>query len=79
MAVDGRQSDLSAGMSFAELRSLMRQLGCRQALNLDGGGSTTFWLDGRVVNSPSDKRERGLGNALLIVETPAREAGARSE
>lgn len=79
VAVDGRQSDLSAGMSFAELSSLMRQLGCRQALNLDGGGSTTFWLDGRVVNSPSDKRERGLGNALLIVETPAREAGARSE
>lgn len=70
VVVDGRQKDLSIGMSFVELAALMKQIGCREALNLDGGGSATFWLDGKVMNSPSDKRERSLANALMIVQKP---------
>ena len=70
IAVDGRQPDLSSGLSFVELTSLMQQLGCTDALNLDGGGSTTFWLNGQVVSSPSDKRERSLANGLVIVQRP---------
>ena len=35
-------------------------------LNLDGGGSSTMWVNGRVVNSPSDKRERAVANTLVI-------------
>jgi exopolysaccharide biosynthesis protein len=54
-------------MTFAELAAFMRQIGCTEALNLDGGGSSTFWLDGRVMNSPSDKHERTVANALMIL------------
>lgn len=70
VAVDGRQKELSIGMSFVELASLMKQIGCTEALNLDGGGSTTFWLDGKILNSPSDKRERSVANAVMIVQKP---------
>jgi hypothetical protein len=66
--VDGRQPDLSIGMSYAEWSAFFKQLGCTDALNLDGGGSATFWLNGHVMNSPSDKRERSLANAVMIVQ-----------
>jgi exopolysaccharide biosynthesis protein len=65
--VDGRQKELSMGMSFAELARLMKSLGCTEAMNLDGGGSSTFWLDGKVMNSPSDKHERSLANGIFVV------------
>ena len=66
--VDGRQKELSMGMTFAELASFMKTIGCAEAMNLDGGGSSTFWLNGKVMNSPSDKHERGLANAVVIVQ-----------
>ena len=65
--VDGRQKELSIGMTFPELAELMKSLGCTEAMNLDGGGSSTFWLNGKVMNSPSDKHERALANAVIIV------------
>ena len=66
ITVDGR-SESSSGMSLAELASLMQSLGVTQGLNLDGGGSTTLVLNGRVVNHPSDSAgERTVGNSLLI-------------
>ena len=66
ITVDGR-SESSSGMSLAELASLMQSLGVAQGLNLDGGGSTTLVLGGRVVNHPSDSAgERTVGNVLLI-------------
>ena len=68
MVVDGRQKDLSMGMTFGEMAEFMKQLGCTDALNLDGGGSTTFWLDGKVLNSPSDKHLRTVANALILVK-----------
>ena len=65
-AVDGRQAQ-SAGMSFHEMALFLRELGAWQAINLDGGGSTTMVVQGRVVNSPSDKTgERPVANILLI-------------
>lgn len=70
IAVDGRQKGLSAGMTFPELADLARRLGCTDALNLDGGGSTTLWLGGKVMNSPSDRRERPVANALLVIRKP---------
>ncbi len=70
VVVDGRQAGLSAGMTNAEMASFMRRLGCTDALNLDGGGSSTFWLGGRVMNSPSDGRERSLANALILLRKP---------
>jgi len=67
VTVDGR-SESSSGMSLAELAALMRALGIYQGMNLDGGGSTTMVIRGRVVNSPSDSTgERTVGNALVVV------------
>lgn len=65
--VDGRQPDLSVGMTLAELGATLLRLGCTDAMNLDGGGSATLWADGRVRNSPCDGQERPIANALVVV------------
>jgi len=54
ITVDGRNKALSLGMSFAELQTLITRVGLVDALNLDGGGSTTMVVKGAVVNHPSD-------------------------
>jgi large repetitive protein len=64
--VDGRQPAFSVGMTLLELRDLMMRLGCTEALNLDGGGSSTFWAQGNVMNSPCEGSERPMGNALTV-------------
>jgi len=73
VVVDGRNS-LAHGMSIPELAILMKSLGCTQAMNLDGGGSSTAWVKGHgVVNHPSDNKlfnhegERAVANAICIV------------
>jgi exopolysaccharide biosynthesis protein len=68
MVVDGRQKGLSMGMSYEESAHFMKTIGCTDAINLDGGGSSTFWLNGKVVNSPSDKHERSVANSLVILQ-----------
>lgn len=69
VVVDGRQPGKSVGMSLEELTELMVSLGCRQAINLDGGGSTTMYLNGNVVNSPSDvSGERPVADALMVLQ-----------
>jgi Exopolysaccharide biosynthesis protein related to N-acetylglucosamine-1-phosphodiester alpha-N-acetylglucosaminidase len=74
VAVDGR-STTSVGMTLVELAALMRRVGAWQALNFDGGGSTTMVVGGGVVNVPSDSTgERAVGNALLVVRRPAPDA-----
>lgn len=67
--VDGRQPRYSMGMSYLELARYFVKLGCTDALNLDGGGSCTTWVAGRIVNSPSQGRERPSANALVAVRT----------
>ncbi len=67
MTVDGRQPGVSVGMSLQELADYLVSLGAVDAMNLDGGGSTTMFLDGKVVNTPSDKEgERKIGDAILV-------------
>ena len=67
MVVDGR-STTSVGMTLRELADQMRRLGAWQALNFDGGGSTTMVIDDAIVNAPSDAAgEREVGNALLVL------------
>lgn len=74
VTVDGRQKPYSDGMTLRELSDLMRALGSDDALNLDGGGSTTMVIANaaglpRVVNVPSDSAgERPVGNALAIIK-----------
>lgn len=69
ITIDGR-SDQAAGMNLHEVQKFMLQLGCRDAINLDGGGSTSMWIKGKgLVNKPSDKSgERPVANALIIRE-----------
>jgi hypothetical protein len=67
VVVDGRLPWISLGMTLPELAELMRQLGCTDALNLDGGGSSTFWLAGDVLNFPSDFLQRRVANSLVIL------------
>ena len=68
VTVDGRNPEISLGMSFTELQRLARRLGLRSALNLDGGGSTTMWVGGRIVNTPSDAGgPRKVSDAILVV------------
>lgn len=67
VAVDGRQPN-SVGMSLTELADFMLKLGIYNAINLDGGGSTTMVVNGKIVNSPADPiGERKVSNALLII------------
>ena len=73
VVVDGRQGDYSTGMTLPELTELLEALGAEEALNLDGGGSSTLVVGGRVVNRPSDENgERPVVNALLLVRDPGR-------
>ncbi len=75
LVVDGRMKE-SAGMSLTELTWTLRWLGCTDALNLDGGGSTTLYLKGwpnnGLVNHPTDNGkydfagERGVSNCVII-------------
>jgi hypothetical protein len=68
VTVDGRNPDISVGMNFSELQRLAKGLSLDNALNLDGGGSTTMVVGGKVVNHPSDKTgPRKVSDALLIV------------
>lgn len=64
--VDGRAPGQTVGASFHEAASVMRWLGARDAINLDGGGSSAMVVKGKVVNRPSDGSERPVGDALLI-------------
>ena len=66
LVVDGRQQS-SVGMSLLELALLMQELGADDAMNFDGGGSSEMFVNGKVVNKPSDGRERSVGDALMVV------------
>jgi len=68
VVVDGRQRDLSDGMTLDELATFLGKLGCDEALNLDGGGSSTLWFDGSVRNSPCDGYERPIANSLVVLQ-----------
>jgi hypothetical protein len=75
-AVDGRQPRLSIGLTQPQLAAYMEWLGAHQAMAFDSGGSVTMvvrfpWRPAAsIVNSPSDGRERPVGNALLVLSNP---------
>ncbi|WP_399892052.1 phosphodiester glycosidase family protein [Streptomyces sp. BBFR51] len=72
VTADGRSTD-SLGLSIGESARVAKSLGLREAVNLDGGGSTTMVANGAVLNTPSDAAgERPVGDALLIL--PRRQA-----
>lgn len=75
--VDGRMAE-SAGMSLSELEKTLSWLGCCDALNLDGGGSTTMYVRNQphagIVNHPTDNGqydfvgERGVSNCVMVIK-----------
>ncbi|HCJ79576.1 MAG TPA: copper amine oxidase, partial [Desulfotomaculum sp.] len=67
VVVDGRQKDFSAGLSLEEMAYLMVDLGAQSAAALDGGGSSAIWVKDKIVNRPSDGKERKIANAFLIL------------
>lgn len=66
VVVDGRQGQ-SRGATLLELSHIMSQLGCVEALNLDGGGSSEMVIGSTIVNRPSDGAERPIANALAVM------------
>ncbi|MGD6817951.1 phosphodiester glycosidase family protein [Metabacillus sp. 113a] len=83
VVIDGRAPGYSEGITVFELRDMMAELGAVEALNLDGGGSSTFAArqpgeEGlSIVNRPSDGFERSVANSFLI--TTSAEPGALSQ
>lgn len=66
VVVDGRQKYYSTGLTLTELAYTMQKLGAVDAMNFDGGGSTTMAVRGKVINHPSDHFERAVSNALIV-------------
>ncbi len=65
IAADGREGS-SIGLTLMELANLMKTLGCTNAINLDGGGSTVMYVKGQIVNRPQQAGGIALSNALVI-------------
>ncbi len=66
VVVDGRDEGYSRGVTMTELAELMRGLGAQIAYNIDGGGSSTFYFNGSVLNRPSNGGERGTSDILYV-------------
>jgi Phosphodiester glycosidase len=71
VTVDGRRRRHSVGMTLIEFAREFERLGASWALNLDGGGSSTMVIRGKVINRPSDKGgERFVSSAILVLRRP---------
>lgn len=58
LVCDGRRTGIDAGLTLAELAELIADLGAREAINLDGGGSTALIHRGHLLNKPYDEQDR---------------------
>ncbi len=71
VVADGRQPKYSTGLTLYELAGILIELGATEAINLDGGSSSTFVVNNSVINKPSGQREREVLNAVFItVDVP---------
>jgi exopolysaccharide biosynthesis protein len=69
VVVDGRSKGYSRGVSLTEFAQIFKDLGATEAYNLDGGGSSTMYFMGRVVNNPlGENKERGTSDILYIAQ-----------
>jgi exopolysaccharide biosynthesis protein len=67
VVVDGRSPGYSRGATLTEFAAIFQELGCTDAYNIDGGGSSTMYFMGRVVNNPlGENKERGTSDILFI-------------
>ena len=68
VVVDGRQRKWSKGMTLVRFAKEMKKLGAAFAMNLDGGGSSTMVVGKKIVNRPSDGKQRPVSSAVLVLE-----------
>jgi exopolysaccharide biosynthesis protein len=67
IVVDGRSEGYSRGVTLTEFAQVFKDLGCTTAYNLDGGGSSAMYFNGRLVNNPLGKeKERGISDILYV-------------
>lgn len=66
VVVDGRRPGYSVGLTLEQLARLLQRFGVVDAINLDGGGSSTLVIDGKIVNKISEDEERKISSALLV-------------
>jgi exopolysaccharide biosynthesis protein len=75
VVIDGRKAGIAKGMSLTETAEVMLKYGCTEAVNLDGGGSSVLAIRDpedhkmKILNTPSDGRERSVGNVLGVSVT----------
>lgn len=67
IVVDGRQGNWSVGVTLERLQEKLLELGVKDAYNLDGGGSSAMYYNGKLLNRPSDGRERPVVNNILVM------------
>lgn len=67
VVVDGRQGEYSVGITLEELANLLLKFKVKDAINLDGGGSSEMIVDGKIVNKPSEGKERQITNGLVLI------------
>ena len=67
IVIDGRREGWSTGVTLEEAQDKLLEFNVRDAYNLDGGGSSTFYYDGRVLNRPSGGAERRVTTNLVII------------
>ena len=64
--IDGRQSGKADGLTIPQMAQLAKYLGLVDAINLDGGGSSTLWVKGKgVINTPSGGSVRKVPNIII--------------
>ncbi len=67
IVIDGRQGSWSIGVTLERVQDKLLELGVKEAYNLDGGGSSTMYFNGKILNKPSDGKERPVANNIIIL------------
>lgn len=67
IVIDGRREGWSMGVTLEEAQEKLLEFNVRDAYNLDGGGSSTFYYNGKVLNRPSDGKERRVATNIVII------------
>jgi exopolysaccharide biosynthesis protein len=67
IVIDGRRKNWSSGVTLEEAQDKLLEFNVTDAYNLDGGGSSTFYYDGKVLNKPSDGSERRVTTNFVVL------------